>query len=103
MGIDLGTANTLIYIKDKGIVVNEPSVIAYDKRTSKIIAIGSDAKAMYGKAPKNIVVVRPLRDGVISDLICAQRCCRDLSAWRPAKRKSADSAFLSVSPAASRK
>ena len=73
MGIDLGTANTLIYIKDKGIVVNEPSVIAYDKRTSKIIAIGSDAKVMYGKAPKNIVVVRPLRDGVISDFdMCAE-------------------------------
>ena len=73
MGIDLGTANTLIYIKDKGIVVNEPSVIAYDKRTSKIIAIGSDAKAMYGKAPKNIIVVRPLRDGVISDFdMCAE-------------------------------
>ena len=73
MGIDLGTANTLIYIKDKGIVVNEPSVIAYDKRTSKIIAIGTDAKAMYGKAPKNIIVVRPLRDGVISDFdMCAE-------------------------------
>ena len=73
MGIDLGTANTLIYIKDKGIVVNQPSVIAYDKRTSKIIAIGDDAKAMYGKAPKNIIVVRPLRDGVISDFdMCAE-------------------------------
>ena len=67
MGIDLGTANTLIYIKDKGIVLNEPSVIAYDKRHARIIATGTSAKAMYGKAPQNIVVVRPLRDGVISD------------------------------------
>lgn len=73
MGIDLGTANTLIYVKDKGIVLNEPSVIAYDKRTSKIIAIGSKAKSMFGKAPANIVVVRPLRDGVISDFdMCAE-------------------------------
>lgn len=67
MGIDLGTANTLIYVKDKGVVVNEPSVIAYDKRSSKIIAIGTEAKNMLGKAPNNIIVVRPLRDGVISD------------------------------------
>ncbi len=67
MGIDLGTANTLIYIKEKGIVLNEPSVIAYDKRHARIIATGSEAKLMFGKAPKNIEVVRPLRDGVISD------------------------------------
>lgn len=67
MGIDLGTANTLIYVKDSGIVLNEPSVIAVDSDTSKILAVGADAKAMLGKAPKNISVVRPLQDGVISD------------------------------------
>ncbi len=67
MGIDLGTANTLIYVKDSGIVLNEPSVIAVDADTSKILAVGADAKAMLGKAPKNISVVRPLQDGVISD------------------------------------
>lgn len=67
MGIDLGTANTLIYIKDKGMVLNEASCIAYDKRAGKVIATGSKAKAMYGKAPKDIVVIRPLQDGVISD------------------------------------
>lgn len=67
MGIDLGTANTLIYTKDKGIVLNEASVIAYDKRSATVIATGIPAKAMYGKAPKNIVVVKPLQDGVISD------------------------------------
>ena len=73
MGIDLGTANTLIYIKEKGIVLNEPSVIAYDKRHARIIATGSEAKLMFGKAPKNIEVVRPLRDGVISDFdMCAE-------------------------------
>lgn len=67
MGIDLGTANTLIYVKDAGIVVNEPSVIATDNRSKKTIAVGMAAKEMLGKAPKNISVVRPLQDGVISD------------------------------------
>lgn len=67
MGIDLGTANTLIYTKDDGIVLNEASVIAYDNRNQAIIATGSKAKDMIGKAPENIVVVRPLQEGVISD------------------------------------
>lgn len=67
MGIDLGTANTLIYVKDSGIVLNEPSVIAVDSDVSKILAVGTDAKDMLGKAPRNISVVRPLQDGVISD------------------------------------
>ncbi|MBP3815658.1 MAG: rod shape-determining protein [Firmicutes bacterium] len=67
MGIDLGTANTLIYVKDIGIVLNEPSVIALDKRRNVVIAVGAPAKEMIGKAPDNILVVRPLRDGVISD------------------------------------
>lgn len=67
MGIDLGTANTLIYLRDKGIVLSEASVIAYDNVTQKVIATGNKAKDMIGKTPGNIVVVRPLRDGVISD------------------------------------
>ncbi|MBO4235227.1 MAG: rod shape-determining protein, partial [Firmicutes bacterium] len=67
MGIDLGTANTLIYLKDAGIVLNEPSVIAIDKRRDAVVAVGRKAKAMIGKAPSNITVIRPLRDGVISD------------------------------------
>ena len=67
MGIDLGTSNTLIYIKDKGVVLNEATCIAYDKRTQKVIATGTKAKHMYGKASKEIVVTRPLQDGVISD------------------------------------
>lgn len=67
MGIDLGTANTLIYIKDQGIVLEEPSVIAIDNRRNVTIAVGDEAKAMIGKAPGNLSVVRPLQDGVISD------------------------------------
>ena len=67
MGIDLGTANTLIYIKDSGIVLEEPSVIAIDNRRNVTIAVGDEAKAMIGKAPACISVVRPLQDGVISD------------------------------------
>ena len=67
MGIDLGTANTLIYMKEKGIILNEPSVIAYDKNIGEIIATGQKAKDMYGKTPANIIVVEPVRDGVICD------------------------------------
>jgi len=67
MGIDLGTANTIIYMKEKGIILNEPSVIAYDKNIGEIIATGQKAKDMYGKTPANIIVVKPLQDGVISD------------------------------------
>ena len=67
MGIDLGTANTLIYVKGSGIVLNEPSVIAVDSRGGRTLAVGAAAKEMLGKAPSNISVVRPLQDGVISD------------------------------------
>jgi rod shape-determining protein MreB len=67
IGIDLGTANTLIYIKGKGIVVNQPSVIAVDKGLRRILAVGREAKDMIGKTPEHIKVVRPLQDGVISD------------------------------------
>lgn len=67
MGIDLGTANTLIYVKDSGIILNEPSVIAVENRSRKTLAVGLAAKKMLGKAPHNISVIRPLQDGVISD------------------------------------
>lgn len=67
MGIDLGTANTLIYIKDSGIVLNEPSVIAVDTNRNVTLAVGKEAKDMLGKSPSFISVVRPLQDGVISD------------------------------------
>lgn len=67
MGIDLGTANTLIYVKGDGIVLNEPSVIAVEAKNHNVLAVGKEAKDMLGKAPANISVVRPLQDGVISD------------------------------------
>lgn len=67
VGIDLGTANTLVYVKGKGIVIREPSVIAMRKKTKEIIAIGSDAKKMIGKTPPSILTIRPLKEGVIAD------------------------------------
>jgi rod shape-determining protein MreB len=67
MGIDLGTANTVVYVKGKGIVLNEPSVVAIQKDTNKILAVGNEAKRMLGRTPGSIVAIRPLRDGVIAD------------------------------------
>jgi len=67
IGIDLGTANTLVFIKGKGIVIREPSVVAMHKKSKKIIAIGSEAKKMVGKTPASIVTIKPLKGGVISD------------------------------------
>src|SRR5579872_2531715 len=67
IGIDLGTANTLVWVKGKGIVIREPSVVALHKKTKKLIAIGTEAKKMMGKTPATINVVRPLNGGVISD------------------------------------
>lgn len=67
IGIDLGTANTLVYIKNKGIVIREPSVVAVDVRTDTVLAVGTQAKEMIGRTPGSIVAVRPLKDGVIAD------------------------------------
>ncbi|GAB5465873.1 MAG: hypothetical protein Kapaf2KO_13090 [Candidatus Kapaibacteriales bacterium] len=67
VAIDLGTANTLIWVKGKGIVLNEPSVVAYDKTSKQIVAIGDEAQAMVGKTHRDINVTRPIRDGVIAD------------------------------------
>ncbi|MCK5475223.1 MAG: rod shape-determining protein [Candidatus Pacebacteria bacterium] len=67
IGIDLGTANTLVYVKGKGIVINEPSVVALNKKTGVVLAIGKEAKKMVGKTPSHIIATRPLIDGVISD------------------------------------
>lgn len=67
LGIDLGTANTLVYVKGKGIVINEPSVVAINQRTKQILAIGAEAQRMVGRTPLHIVATRPLVDGVISD------------------------------------
>ena len=67
VAIDLGTANTLVYLRGKGIVLNEPSVVAVDRTTGKVIAVGKEAKSMLGRTPDEIVAVRPLKDGVIAD------------------------------------
>jgi len=67
LGIDLGTANTLVYVKDKGIIINEPSVVAINNRTDQIVAVGEEAKKMLGKTPSHILTVKPLVAGVISD------------------------------------
>ena len=74
MAIDLGTANTLIYIKGKGIVLNEPSVVAYHFKDGKkrVLAVGEDAKLMLGRTPESIQAIRPLRDGVIADFDVAE-------------------------------
>ncbi|MDW8349268.1 MAG: rod shape-determining protein [Verrucomicrobiae bacterium] len=67
IGIDLGTANTLVYVKDRGIVLREPSVVAIAQGTRKVLAVGEEAKRMLGRTPGNIIAVRPLKDGVIAD------------------------------------
>jgi len=76
IGIDLGTANTLVYVKGKGVVLNEPSVVALDKDASRIVAIGEEARRMLGRSPGNIVAVKPLRDGVIADFGLTERMLR---------------------------
>ena len=73
IGIDLGTASVLIYVKGKGIVLREPSVVAIDKNTDKILAVGEEARRMLGRTPGNIVACRPLREGVISDYHVTER------------------------------
>lgn len=67
IGIDLGTANVLIHVKGKGIVLNEPSVVAIDKNTNKVLAVGEEARQMVGRTPANIIAIRPMKDGVIAD------------------------------------
>jgi rod shape-determining protein MreB and related proteins len=76
IGIDLGTANTLVYVKGKGIVINEPSVVAINQKTKQILAIGEEAKRMVGRTPAHIVAHRPLVDGVISDFEITEQMLR---------------------------
>jgi rod shape-determining protein MreB len=73
LAIDLGTANTLVYVKGKGIVINEPSVVAIEKKSGQVLAVGSEAKKMLGRTPGNIVAVRPMKDGVIADFEIAEK------------------------------
>ncbi|WP_184583889.1 rod shape-determining protein [Lipingzhangella halophila] len=76
MAVDLGTANTLVYVRGRGIVLNEPSVVALNTSTAKIVAVGIEAKQMIGRTPSNITAVRPLKDGVIADFEITERMLR---------------------------
>ena len=76
IGIDLGTASILVYAKGKGIVLKEPSVVAYDKEADKVRAIGEEARQMIGRTPGNIMAIRPLRQGVISDYVITEKMLR---------------------------
>lgn len=76
MGIDLGTANTLVYMKEKGIIINEPSVVAINTQTGKVLAVGNEAKEMIGRTPGNIIAIRPMKDGVIADFDVTQAMLR---------------------------
>jgi rod shape-determining protein MreB len=67
IGIDLGTANTLVFVPGKGIVLNEPSVVAVSEQDNKVLAVGVEAKQMIGRTPDNIIAYRPMKDGVIAD------------------------------------
>ncbi len=76
IGIDLGTANTLVYVRNKGIVINEPSVVALDATTREVLAVGSEAKEMIGRTPANITAIRPMKDGAIADYAVTEAMLR---------------------------
>ena len=76
IGIDLGTCNTLVYIRGKGVAISEPSVVAVERGTKKVVSVGSDAKKMLWKTPGDIIAIRPLRDGVIADLETTEKMIR---------------------------
>jgi rod shape-determining protein MreB len=91
LAIDLGTANTLIYMKGKGIVLNEPSIVAFDRNTKRIVAIGNEAREMLGRTHRDIRTIRPMKDGVIADFEIAEGMLREFikkiaSNWLPSRR-----------------
>lgn len=91
LAIDLGTANTVIFMKGKGVVLNEPSIVAYDRTTKKIVAIGNEAREMLGRTHRDIRTIRPLKDGVIADFEIAEGMLREFikkihSSWLPSRR-----------------
>ncbi len=91
LAIDLGTANTLIYMKGKGIVLNEPSIVAFDRNTKRIVAIGHEAREMLGRTHRDIRTIRPMKDGVIADFEIAEGMLREFikrisSNWLPSRR-----------------
>src|SRR5213595_1838696 len=92
IGIDLGTANTLVYVKDKGIVLREPSVVALDTVTRKVRAVGDEAKRMLGRTPGNITAIRPMKDGVIADFDVTEQMLKQFI------KKVLDSKLFSPSP-----
>jgi rod shape-determining protein MreB len=85
LSIDLGTANTLVYQKGKGIVMDEPSVVAVHKDTNRVLAVGKEAKNMLGRTPGSIVAIRPMRDGVIAnfEITCCATSSRRCTTARP--------------------
>src|SRR3984885_2583055 len=87
IGIDLGTANTLVYVKDHGIVLREPSVVAVQAGTNKVLSVGDEAKRMLGRTPGNIVAIRPLKDGVIADFEITEAMLRHFIAKVHNRRK----------------
>ncbi|MDE3056807.1 MAG: rod shape-determining protein [Bacteroidota bacterium] len=91
LAIDLGTANTLIYMRGKGIVLNEPSIVAFDRNTKKIVAIGNEAREMLGRTHRDIRTIRPMKDGVIADFEIAEGMLREFirkihANWSPSRR-----------------
>ncbi len=91
LAIDLGTANTLIFMKGKGVVLNEPSIVAFDRNTKKIVAIGNEAREMLGRTHRDIRTIRPMKDGVIADFEIAEGMLREFikkihSSWLPSRR-----------------
>src|SRR2546429_7779446 len=76
LAIDVGTANTLVFVRDKGIVLNEPSIVAVRRADRTVIGVGCEAKAMLGRTPDNILAIRPLKDGVIADFDVTQQMLR---------------------------
>ena len=76
MAVDLGTANTLVYVRGRGIVLNEPSVVAINTKNGAILAVGSEAKRMIGRTPGHIMAIRPLKDGVIADFDVTEKMLR---------------------------
>ncbi|MBQ7425154.1 MAG: rod shape-determining protein, partial [Lachnospiraceae bacterium] len=79
IGIDLGTSSILVYVKGKGVVLNEPSVVAYDRDTDKIVEIGDEARLMLGRTPGNIVAIKPLQHGVISDYTTTEKMLKNFN------------------------
>ena len=81
IGIDLGTASILVFVRGKGVVLKEPSVVAFDRDSGKIRAIGEEARLMIGRTPENIVAVRPLKEGVISDYRVTEKMLKYFNPW----------------------